>query len=180
MIPVKYTKLHSSATDPKYATEQSACFDLAACFGGVLKNGEPRDVIEGYSSTNVPIRNIAFPTNQQEKKTVSVLPGARIKIPTGLIFDIPPGFSIRIHPRSGLSLKKGLVIANLEGVIDADYVEETFVIVYNQSDETIEIQDGDKIAQAEIVPVHIAAFEGVKNTPKQKTSRTGGFGSTGV
>jgi len=61
-------------------------------------------------------------------------------VPTGLIFDIPLGFSLRIHPRSGLSYRRGISLSNCEGVIDSDYVEQTFVSVINNSDVTFVLE----------------------------------------
>jgi dUTP pyrophosphatase len=101
-------------------------------------------------------------------------------VPTGLIFDIPKGYSIRVHARSGMSLKQGLVLANSEGVIDSDYVEETFVLIMNVSDNGHWLTPGDRIAQAELVKQEQFKIEERKTRPTVKTDRVGGMGSTGV
>jgi dUTP pyrophosphatase len=101
-------------------------------------------------------------------------------VPTGLIFDIPEGYSVRIHPRSGLSYKQGLILANLEAVIDSDYIHETFVLLTNISENHITINNGDRVAQAELVKQEKYAISETTNKPVQKTDRTGGLGSTGV
>ena len=82
--------------------------------------------------------------------------------------------------RSGASLKQGLVLANAEGVIDADYVQEVMVLVYNISGNAITIHTGDRIAQGELVKDY--DFEIVETVirPILKSDRTGGMGSTGV
>ena len=108
------------------------------------------------------------------------MPGDRILVPTGLIFDIPTGYSVRIHPRSGLSYKQGLVLANLEAVIDSDYVQETFVLLYNRSEVDHTINNGDRIAQAEMVKREEYILWEIFDAPTQKTDREGGLGSTGV
>jgi dUTP pyrophosphatase len=107
-------------------------------------------------------------------------PGHRYLIPTNLILDIPEGFSVRIHPRSGLALKQGLTLINCEGVIDSDYVEPIYITLLNLSDSPVEISDGDRVAQAELVRSETYEIEEVNTPPARKTSRVGGFGSTGV
>jgi dUTP pyrophosphatase len=120
---------------------------------------------------------------------VEILPGDRMLVPTGLIMKIKnsgigsPGncianYSIRLHARSGMSLKQGLVLANAEGVIDVDYQKEIFVMLTNISVMPVSIKTGDRIAQAEIVRNYIAYFELVDNVT-QHSERDGGFGSTG-
>jgi dUTP pyrophosphatase len=106
-------------------------------------------------------------------------PNQRVLIPTGLILDIPKGHSVRLHPRSGLSLKKGLSLANCEGVIDSDYVEEVFVLMINSSNETQYIKQGDRVCQGELVKNEKTTFRLLDEIPTLKTNRDGGFGSTG-
>mgnify|MGYP001311813996 CR=1 FL=1 len=146
-------KLTPDAIVPTYGTKQSACFDIYAC--------------------------IASRDDNQWLGSVDIEPGGFALIPTGLIFDIPEGHSIRLHPRSGLSIKKGLILANCEGVIDSDYVEETFVMIRNVSDETQYIEHGDRICQGELVKNESVTFVEIKERPSTKTDRKGGFGSTG-
>lgn len=111
---------------------------------------------------------------------IIINPGERLLIPTGLIFDIPENHSIRIHARSGLSLKQGLALANAEGVVDSDYVDPTFIMMINNSNAVATIKHGDRIAQGELVPVLQSEFQEIPTPPKQKTDRQGGLGSTGV
>lgn len=152
---------------PKFATEQSACFDISAQFNG-------KETYTGYNSNNDLF------TREITNDSIIIMPGDRVIVPTGLIFDIPIGYSIRIHARSGLSLKQGLVLVNAEAVIDSDYVEETKILINNTSANKITINNGDRIAQAELVPVLTYEFSEIKKAPKEKTSRKGGLGSTGV
>ncbi len=160
-------KLNDDARLPVYSTERSACFDLFAH----LEDGE---AISGRSVYNRDIRTIVI------GGTLTLQAGDRMMIPTGLIFDIPEGYSIRIHPRSGLALKSGLNLVNCEGVVDEDYVNPSFILLQNTSLSSVQISNGDRIAQGEIVAVNRAEFMEVLEAPTQKTNRDGGFGSTGV
>ena len=101
-------------------------------------------------------------------------------MPTGLVFDLDPNTSLRIHPRSGLALKNGIIVANCEGVVDADYVQQTYVMLYNISGAPFIVTDGDRIAQGEVVPLNQTPIVLADREPGNKTSRSGGFGSTGV
>jgi dUTP pyrophosphatase len=168
MLNLKIFKTHPEVTLPKFGTEQAACFDLAYQPHG-------KSVYTGYDSYNKPVTRPITPDG-----TLVVMPKDRIMVPTGLIFDIPEGYSVRIHPRSGLSFKQGLVLANLEAVIDSDYVQETFVLLTNLSENHQLIRPGDRIAQAELVPQLRYSITETVHAPTQKTDRVGGLGSTGV
>lgn len=99
-------------------------------------------------------------------------------VKTGIAVAIPVGYEIQIRPRSGLSLKTPLRIANAPGTVDADYRGEVCVIMWNSSNETVEINAGDKIAQMVINEVPMIKWKEV--TELSSTERgTGGFGSTG-
>ncbi|MCZ0932774.1 MAG: dUTP diphosphatase [Oligoflexia bacterium] len=106
-------------------------------------------------------------------------PGERGLIPTGLSFEIPPGFELQCRPRSGLALKQGLTVLNTPGTIDSDYRGEIKVIILNTSKENIKIKDQDRIAQLVLSPVFRAEF--VKQEELSQSKRGGGgFGSTGI
>jgi dUTP pyrophosphatase len=110
---------------------------------------------------------------------LTLAPGARAVVPTGLTLEIPPGFEAQVRARSGLALKKGLALANGVGTIDADYRGEVGVIVVNLGGEPVTIERGERIAQLVVAPVVRAAFE-----PAPELNGTargeGGFGSTGT
>ena len=110
--------------------------------------------------------------------SVTLAPGARAVIPTGLVLEIPHGFEGQVRARSGLALKHGLALANGVGTIDADYRGEVGVVVVNLGAEPVTIARGDRIAQLVVAPVARAAFE-----PAEALAGTargaGGFGSTG-
>jgi dUTP pyrophosphatase len=166
-LKLKIFKTHPDVKMPEFATEQSACFDIAAQFAG-------KGLYYGYNANNTLFERHLTPGG------IKIMPQERMLVPTGLIFDIPEGFSLRLHARSGLSLKQGLVLANSEAVIDSDFVHETSVLLYNMSNNPIIIKDGDRVAQAELVEVLKYEFAEIKTAPRDKTSRKGGLGSTGV
>lgn len=169
MTQLKVYKTHPDVVLPTFGTEQAACFDIAFQHHG-------KGTYAGYNSFNAPFtRQFLILTGQ-----MVLMPGDRIMVPTGLIFDIPEGHSLRIHPRSGLSYKQGLVLANMEAVIDSDYFHETFVLLTNYSDNSIYISSGDRIAQAELVQQLKYEIIETEEAPTQKTDRVGGLGSTGV
>ena len=111
---------------------------------------------------------------------VILSPGERILVPTGLIFNIPTGYSLRLHTRSSVSLKQGLVMANSEGIIDSDYYHQTFIMLYNASADEIRIKNKERIAQGELVKTLDYSLEQTTIQPERTTERVGGFGSTGV
>lgn len=111
---------------------------------------------------------------------VSLLPGQRSLIPTGIAIALPPGFAGFVHPRSGLALKRGLGMVNAPGVIDAGYRGEIGVILINHDPvTTIELKRGDRIAQLVISEVARAELIEVSELPGSHRGE-GGFGSTGV
>ena len=160
-------KLWPEAHMPEYGSEWAACFDLKAS----LRDDEEVTV---YTKTNVKQNRKIY------DKSIPLCSGERMLVPTGLVFDLQEGFSLRIHPRSGLSLKNGIVVANCEGVVDADYVQQTYVMLHNVSTETFEISDSMRIAQAELITILQPKLVESDREPEKKTSRKGGFGSTGL
>ena len=110
---------------------------------------------------------------------VTLAPGARAAIPTGLVLAIPQGFEGQIRPRSGLALKNAITVLNAPGTIDADYRGEVKVILANLGTEPFEITRGMRIAQLVLAPVSRAAMQEVSSL--DETARgEGGFGSTGL
>jgi dUTP pyrophosphatase len=166
MEKLKIWKTHPSNQIPKKQTEGSACFDLQF-------QGNGKNEYKGFTRNNKPF-------TRTMNNLITIQPGDRIMVPTGLIMDIPEGHSVRVHARSGLSLKQGLVLANAEGVIDSDYVEELMVLMWNISDNQINISNGDRIAQAELIKDESYSIVETAARPGVKTNRVGGMGSTGV
>lgn len=183
MSNLKIFKADESATIPKYSTQNSACFDLHACITEthpgkyyaphLFPKDEKSPFLDLY-----PFKDSSEP--QFPDGSIVIHPGQRFLISTGLIFDIPEGHSIRIHPRSGLALKNGITLVNCEGVVDEDYVDVVGVIILNTSQDIFVLKDGDRICQAEIVKDLRCTIEEIFDKPAAKTNRSGGFGSTGL
>lgn len=168
MNPVlKYRKLHPEVPTPAYGTNSAACFDLAYFAKHTNK-------IVHYKNTQKHEMEILNP-----ERTILLTNGSTYLIPTGLIFDIPEGYSLRVHARSSLPLKIGLFIANGQGIVDSDYTNETFILVkaINSYSQLVHLT---RIAQAELVPVVRPELIESFDELTQKGNRVGGFGSTGA
>ena len=111
--------------------------------------------------------------------SVSLAPGARALISTGLRLAIPPGYEGQLRPRSGLALRHGIMLPNAPGTIDSDYRGPLGVILWNGGDEVFEVSHGMRIAQLVIAPVTRARFDAVETLDGTARGQ-GGFGSTGL
>jgi len=109
---------------------------------------------------------------------VTILPGGRALIPTGLAIALPPGHELQVRPRSGLALRHGIVLPNSPGTIDEDYRGEVQVIVLNAGTEPFTVERGMRIAQAVLSPVLRAVWDEVASLDDTDRGQ-GGFGSTG-
>lgn len=170
-IELKSTALgiHSlSGRVPEYATAGSACFDLSAWL-------VPGTKVAGYNRANEKVAR-----QVKSDGRVFIEPGDRLLIPSGIHFDIPFGWELNIFARSGQALKNGLALANSVAVIDSDYVEQTFILLYNTSGVRQVIEDGERVAQASVSPVARIPMIQIFDKPGHKTDRKGGFGSTGT
>lgn len=141
----------SSNPLPEYSTEYSAGMDLRAN----LKDEEGND------------------------KVISIVPGERVLIPTGLYLSIPYGYEGQIRSRSGLAIKYGITVLNTPGTIDADYRGEICVCLINHSKHSFKIHHGDRIAQIIFSKVEQAILVEVSELVNTKRG-TGGFGHTGI
>jgi dUTP pyrophosphatase len=110
---------------------------------------------------------------------VVLKPFERALIPTGLVFQLEPGFEAQVRPRSGLAFKHGVTVLNAPGTVDADYRGEVQVLLVNLGSEAFSITRGMRIAQVVIAPVTVV--EPVEVGEVDETDRAaGGFGSTGL
>ncbi|WP_374302528.1 dUTP diphosphatase [Ferrovibrio sp.] len=110
---------------------------------------------------------------------VTLKPGERKLIPTGLSIAVPPGFEAQVRPRSGLALKHGVTVLNAPGTVDADYRGEVGVILINHGDQPFVINRGERIAQ--MVVAAYSRVEWIEAAELPQTQRgAGGFGSTGT
>ena len=112
-------------------------------------------------------------------ESLTLRPGQRAAVATGMAFAIPSGWEIQVRPRSGLALKNGITCLNTPGTIDSDYRGEVKVILANLGDEYFEVKRGDRIAQ--LVPAQVQRAVLAEVDELDDTRRgSGGFGSTGV
>ena len=109
---------------------------------------------------------------------VTIAPGARHAVVTGLSVAIPQGFEIQVRPRSGLAFKHGITVPNTPGTIDSDYRGELKVLLINHGSEDFAIARGDRVAQLVLAPVVQAAWSEVDELDATQRG-AGGFGSTG-
>lgn len=134
---------------PEYATQGAAGADLRA-------NLQPSDRETG----------------------LTVDPGGRVLVPTGLIIEVPDGYELQLRPRSGLALNHGITLPNAPGTIDCDYRGPLGVILMNAGPQPFRVSHGDRVAQAILAPVVRADFE-LADTLTPTRRGAGGFGSTG-
>ena len=112
------------------------------------------------------------------REPVTLQPGERALIPTGIRIALPPGYEAQVRPRSGLAVRHGIGMVNAPGTIDSDYRGEVQVILVNLGQEPFTIRRGERIAQMVVAPVVRVEWERVDELPP--TSRgDGGFGHTG-
>lgn len=109
---------------------------------------------------------------------IEIKPFERVLIPTGLSFEIEPGYEVQVRPRSGLSLKTGLMVVNSPGTIDADYRGEVKIIMANISNKVEVVEHGDRVAQIILSPIVQAKFVEVQDLSSTERGSSG-FGSTG-
>ncbi len=110
---------------------------------------------------------------------VTLLPGARALIPTGIAIALPPGYEAQVRARSGLALRHGICMANGVGTIDADYRGEVGVILLNAGEAPFTIERGMRIAQMVIARHEVASWD-ERETLDDTARGSGGFGSTGA
>ena len=130
--------------------------------------------------------NYVYPTDSGfdlfSTEDMYVEPFGRVLVPTGIHFDIPDGYEIQIRSKSGLALKQGLMVLNSPGTIDQGYTGEIKVIIFNTTQELVNISKGQKIAQGVLSPVVCSKWitlKKVKNI-EDKDRSDKGFGSTGI
>jgi dUTP pyrophosphatase len=113
-----------------------------------------------------------------EQAPVTLAPGQRALVPTGLAIALPVGHEAQVRPRSGLAVKHGVTVLNSPGTIDADYRGEISVALINLGETAFTVRRGERIAQLVVAPVSRAEWVGVPVLPSSERG-SGGFGSTG-
>lgn len=142
-----------------------------------IKKTDENAKIPTYGSVYAAGADLYAVIHNEENK-VEILPGETAFIDTGIVMEIPNGYVGLVYARSGLSCKQGLAPANKVGVIDSDYRGNIMVALYNQSNETRIVSEGDRIAQIIIQPVEQFGFK-VKENLSDTIRGNGGFGSSG-
>jgi dUTP pyrophosphatase len=140
-----------------------------------VKKLHPQAVVPGYMTEHAAGMDLYTVIEEP----LSLAPGERTLLPTGLAMEIPPGFEGQVRPRSGLALKNGISLVNSPGTIDADYRGEIGIIIINHGSDPVEFLPGDRVAQLIIAPVTQASLVEVAELNDSVRS-TGGFGHTGV
>ena len=159
---------------PNYETPSSAGMDVRANFDNIVEKFLFNTTIK--ESKNVYINVKGETCHLIESITIN--PGGRALIPTGLRVAIPEGYEIQVRPRSGLALKNGITLLNTPGTIDADYRGDIGVIVINHGTEPFTIMAGDRIGQIVLNKVERIEWKEVDNL-SDTIRGEGGFGSTG-
>ena len=144
----------STNLDPSYANPGDSGFDLRAWFEGMNKT-----------------------------MSITLKPLERMLIHTGLYLDIPKNYEIQVRPRSGCSNKLGLTVVNTPGTVDEPYVGEICIIAINLSNQNLQIVNGDRIAQAVLMPVsnsNLTKIVMVSEIIKETERGSSGFGDSGI
>ena len=113
------------------------------------------------------------------QESISLEPGARALVPTGIRIALPEGYEAQVRPRSGLAIRHGISMVNAPGTVDADFRGELRVILINHGEEPFTIRRGDRIAQMIVAPITRIAWQPVQDLP-ESTRGSGGFGHTGL
>ena len=142
-----------------------------------IKKTDENAKIPTYGSVYAAGADLYAVIHNEENK-VEILPGETAFIDTGIVMEIPNGYVGLVYARSGLSCKQGLAPANKVGVIDSDYRGNIMVALYNQSNETRIVSEGDRLAQIIIQPVEQFGFKVTENL-SNTVRGNGGFGSSG-
>ena len=136
--------------------------------------GLPFPAYESAGAAGMDLRAAVAPDGP-----ITLAPGARAAIPTGLAIALPEGYEAQVRSRSGLALKSGVATLNSPGTVDADYRGEIKVILINHGADAFIVRRGDRIAQLVIAPVSRAQWREAENLDETLRG-PGGFGSTGT
>ena len=144
------------------------------------READPQVALPAYETAGAAGMDVRANLAEEHRNGgITLAPGARLLVPTGLRVEIPAGYEIQVRPRSGLALKSGVTVANAPGTIDSDYRGEVGVLLINLGDEAFLIGHGDRIAQLILASVSRCDWYEAE-THSASTRGSGGFGSTGV
>ena len=163
-MKIKAKRISDTATLPTYGSEKAACFDICA------------DLRPDTCTALNPDADFPKDDDTSNFLRAGIAPHNTMKIPTGWAFQPPEGYMLQILQRSGLA-SKGLI--PIGGIVDNDYIGEIVIILLNTTDDTITINNGDRIAQIALRKYEQAEFELVDEL--DETARgASGFGSSGT
>ena len=152
-------------------------YDLPVAVGGLIRRLPHAEGLQlpAYATDGAAGADLCAAVDE----ALTIRPGERAAVPTGLVLEIPDGHEGQVRPRSGLAIRAGLTIVNAPGTIDSDYRGELKVLMINLGSDPVSINRGERIAQLLIAPVTRASF--VESEALSVSERgDGGFGSTGV
>jgi dUTP pyrophosphatase len=161
-------------------------FDINELEEEMLKSNNKLLIQYSSSSDNSSEPKYTYPTDSgfdlYSTENTHIEPFSRVLVPTGLHFDIPDGYEIQIRSKSGLALKQGLMVLNSPGTVDQGYTGEIKVIIFNTTQNVVNIGKGQKIAQGVLSPVVCGKWIELKkvNSVEDKDRSDKGFGSTGI
>lgn len=138
----------------------------------VNTGGQPLPAYESFEAAGMDVRAAL-------SEPMTLGPGERCLVPTGLRIQLPSGYECQVRPRSGLALKKGITVLNTPGTVDADYRGEIGIILINLSKEPFIINPGERIAQLVIKQYVRIEWETVERLDETKRG-DGGFGHSGT
>jgi dUTP pyrophosphatase len=161
-------------------------FDQVSGLGAVSPGGQPSPVcvpLLAAVQANVPQYahdgDAGMDLHAALAQDVTLLPGQRQLIPTGISLALPKGLEAQVRPRSGLAVRHGLTVLNTPGTVDASYRGEVKVLLINLGHEPFVVQQGMKIAQLVVAPYVTVQWQRVEKLPETVRGEAG-FGSTGV
>jgi dUTP pyrophosphatase len=154
---------------PKYETSGSAGMDIRVDLSRVT----PDNPIKGFGDAEV-----IWSGEGHTVPMVRIAPMSRALLPTGLFTAIPEGYQVSLRPRSGMAIKKGLLLCNTPGTLDEDYRGEWMLPVINLGQEDIYIENGERICQALLEKVNKIEWKVVESLDETERGE-GGFGHSG-
>lgn len=162
-LSVVFEPLHADVIPPTRATRGAAGYDVRA----YLKARKVRLSATGSESE----------VDTGDDGLLTLESGQTALVPLGFRARLPEGYEAQVRIRSSIAYRKGLVLPNAPGTIDADYPDEWLVMLKNISDTTVHVEHGERIAQ--VVLSRFETLGWVSGTVGRSTDRTGGVGSTG-
>jgi dUTP pyrophosphatase len=162
-LEIVFEPLHDDVAPPARQTDESSGYDLRAYL-----RSRAVTVVRGATGEESELL---------VDGSLRLEPGDVALVPTGFRAQVPRGFEAQVRMRSSMAFRRGLILPNAPGTIDADYPDEWLIMMKNDSPRAVVIEHGERIAQAVIGPYVAPVWK--RGSVRRSTNRTGGFGSTG-